>query len=154
MQIHKHDFECIADSVEGVSFYGTYEPRGGGDRRLGRRRVDVLQDPAPPQRKDSSMKRIWKYLLDAEEGNDEEILCRVEIPKGAIVRHLGMQDERPHIWVEVEPDNAIEVREFSIFPTGVDIDHAYQRYIGTFVLPGIPLGSFGTLGDTVWHVYE
>lgn len=80
-------------------------------------------------------KTIWKYELDLR-------TKELRIPDGGIVRHAGIQDDIPCIWVEVDPTNTRKARLFHIFGTGHDIPSSCS-YIGTFQQPPF-----------VWHLYE
>lgn len=81
------------------------------------------------------MKAVFKYPL-----TDKEI----QMPKGAIVRHVALQNDRICIWVEVDTDYASEGRIFEVYGTGHPIQHIDSIYLGTIQT------KFGE----VYHVYE
>jgi len=83
------------------------------------------------------MRTIWKYpfpILD-----DQEIMLR----EGAIVRHVGLQDNTPCLWVEVDPDAPTEDYLLMIVGTGHKFPNVYSKsFVGTFLMPPF-----------VWHVF-
>lgn len=76
---------------------------------------------------------VWKFelLLDDE--------FTIEMPAGAEVVHVREQDNRPCLWVLVDPDAPKERRTFRTRGTGQDATDAgrylgsYQLHNGTFV---------------------
>lgn len=84
------------------------------------------------------MRTIWKFPLPRY-GDD----FTLEMPTGAIIRHLDTQEGQPTIWAEV--DNLVEAREarrFVIVGTGHTLPGSY-----------IYLGSWQHRGF-VWHLGE
>ncbi len=66
----------------------------------------------------------------------------VEMPAGAVIRHFGAKDRRPHFWAEVDPTAPTEPRVFAVLATGYPYpDDAIYR--GTVVIEGL-----------VWHLIE
>lgn len=57
------------------------------------------------------MNRIWKYKL--RPGS-----TALNLPHGAVVRHVGYQGNDVCLWAEVDPDNADQRRIFFAVPTG------------------------------------
>jgi hypothetical protein len=86
------------------------------------------------------MIKIYKYAIKGMR------LHSIEMPAGSIIRHLALQNDQPHIWVEVDIDKEPVQRLFFVAGTGHLLpEHPdYQNnYIGTY-----QQGAF------VWHVYE
>lgn len=81
------------------------------------------------------MRAIYKYQM-ASPGNG----VAIEMPIGARIVHLGMQDGAIMAWAEVTPDQHLTLRRFVTFGTG-------REFKGTYV---------GTVldGTRVWHVIE
>lgn len=82
------------------------------------------------------MKTIYKYIVRSE----------VEIPKGAILLKIGVQDGNPCLWAEVDTDNSIEVRHFRAIGTGWDIAYFDKQTLA--YLDTVFIAQF------VWHIYE
>ena len=87
------------------------------------------------------MQSIWKYALSTPWD------LKFKIPKGGIVRHVDEQRNKICIWVEVEPENKLENREFHIVGTGHNFPKGIGglEYLGTCKLDD---------GAYVFHVYE
>lgn len=87
------------------------------------------------------MQAIWKFPLTVMDDQD------VVLPKGSVILTVQVQNERPTLWAQVNPDVVeAETRRIHIVGTG----HLFEvigswRYIGTFQLLN---------GDFVGHVYE
>lgn len=70
----------------------------------------------------------------------------VQLPKGAHVLTVQMQDELPYLWAKVDPTQPLESRIFHIYGTGQSIpDYSVLAYVATFQEHG---------GALVWHVFE
>lgn len=79
------------------------------------------------------MKRIYKYKINAV----------VELPKGAKIIKVDIQNEAPHMWCLINADEKeTESRVFSIVGTGHDIDDRCE-FVGTYFQDVF-----------VWHVLE
>lgn len=83
-------------------------------------------------------KTIWKFLVDPNGSS-------ISLPRGAIVRHVGVQYGEVFIWAEVDPEAKKELRQFRAYGTGHKLPPDPGRYIGTFLLAG---------GSLVFHFYE
>ncbi len=81
-------------------------------------------------------KQIWKYKLDG-------VVNDIQIPMEAKVLTVQVQNEVPHIWVLVSPENEVETRKFMVVGTGHPFDDTSMKYIGTF-----------QDGPFVWHLFE
>jgi len=80
------------------------------------------------------MKRIYKYKLENS----------VEMPIGAKILSIQMQNNRPYIWALVDTDVECEFRHFEIIGTGHNFPEADNfTYINTF-----------QDGPFVWHIFE
>ena len=85
---------------------------------------------------------IWKFPMASPE---QRI---IEMPKGAEILTIQVQNKIPCIWALVNPENEKEKRFFEIFGTGHDmpVDMGIERkYINTFQLNG---------GALVLHLFE
>ena len=74
-------------------------------------------------------KQIWKFAINPK--------TTLEMPKGAEILTMQLQNEIPCIWALVNPENEKELRNFEIYGTGNNIhcDIGIERkYIGTFQL--------------------
>lgn len=86
------------------------------------------------------MKSVWKFPLRGALGET----IALQMPTGAEILHFAMQSNTPTIWALVDPAQTLRtVRRFYIVGTGMEIDSADVRYVGT-----IPDGLF------VWHAFE
>lgn len=84
-------------------------------------------------------RRVWKYDLDPWSQ-------RYKMPKGAILRHVAVQNGKPRVWVEVDPNAPSVDHLISVDATGNPIKHDGE-YVGTFHVEedGLIL---------VFHVYD
>lgn len=87
----------------------------------------------------SESRRIFKYPIVMKDLN------RIEMPKGAEVLSVHVQNGAPQIWALVEPDNVKETRHFFVIGTGNPIPEGIGRFIGTFQMLN---------GSLVWHLFE
>lgn len=80
-------------------------------------------------------KVIYKYKITGDP---------IEMPKGADIIHVGMQNQEAFLWAMFFANNADdkEQRKIDIYGTGQKIP-ADRKYIGTFMD-----------GPFVWHVHE
>ena len=85
------------------------------------------------------LQTIWKYAVPPMFSTFD-----LELPAGAKVLAVQLQDGRPQIWAQVDPGNLSVTRHFWSFGTGHglpdDIDE--KQYVGTYQDLGL-----------VWHVY-
>lgn len=81
------------------------------------------------------MLTIWKYPISSS--------CSIEMPRGAEIKRVTLQNGQPMLWVEVEKDAGLsETKHFQVFGTGQEIPSPCE-YIGSF-----------TQEPFEWHVYE
>jgi hypothetical protein len=85
-------------------------------------------------------KIIWKYEIGDPDGYG------LEMPKGAEILTVQIQNDKPYIWALVDENSPIEERNFIVLGTG----HSFMLsknsvYIGTFQEAG---------GRLVWHLFE
>lgn len=74
------------------------------------------------------MKKVYKYELDVADTQT------VNMPQGAIIRHIGEQFGRLCMWVEVDPVAPLESRHIEIYGTGHPIQNEEGLcFIGTFM---------------------
>lgn len=78
------------------------------------------------------MKRIYKYKLDVE----------TQMPQGSKIIRFGDQGGSLHVWAEVDTEKPLEVRNFWIAPTGVNIPDGWE-WIATC-----------EQGPFIWHLCE
>lgn len=84
------------------------------------------------------MTRIYKYELALQH---RQIL---NLPVGAKIRHIGVQNGTFQLWAEINPKNDVEPRTFIIYGTGHDIEeNRFLEYLQT-----VCHNKF------VWHFYE
>lgn len=86
------------------------------------------------------MKAIWKYEMHILEE------FTIEMPVGAEVLSVQVQDGLPYIWALVEPENERASRMFSLRGTGHPAgDLCGVKFIGTFQMRG---------GMLVFHLFD
>lgn len=83
-------------------------------------------------------KIIYKYILNAG-------IVKVEMPAGAKILCVQEQNNLPVLWAEVDINQPLENRVFSLVHTGEEFDTTYKTYIATCLLDE---------GDYVVHIYE
>ncbi len=86
------------------------------------------------------MKTIWKFPIQIK---DIQIL---NLPLGAEILSIQVQDDQPCLWAEVDSSNDTEPRRFEIFGTGNPMQE--DMGIGRKYLASIQMPPF------VWHLYE
>jgi hypothetical protein len=85
--------------------------------------------------------QVWKYSLDWS------AFQQLDMPRGAKVLSLQVQNGEPKVWVLVNGSEPHERRSFGTYatgetlPTGTDLG----RFVGTYQRNG---------GDLVFHVFE
>jgi hypothetical protein len=85
---------------------------------------------------------IYKYPFAVED------VQHVVMPPGAKLLTVGVQDERPVLWADVQDDGEYTGRQIAVVMTGgCPPDEA--SYVGTFMLAA---GRF--VGRFVGHVYD
>lgn len=85
------------------------------------------------------MTKVFKFPLEM---SDEQ---KVLMPVGAKVLTVQMQNGKPCLWAECNPDAECVYRTFLVRGTGHPIDEIEKEYIGTIQLYG---------GSLVLHVFE
>jgi len=88
-----------------------------------------------PNLEASFMRTIFKYPV--AHGDPY-----TEMPVGAKIVKVGIQNDRTTVWAEVYPKNNTEKRNFKVYGTGHEIPEE-SVYVGTF---------FHEI--FVWHLYE
>lgn len=86
------------------------------------------------------MKVIWKFpVLD--------LLNRytTRMPAGAEILSVQMQDDRPQMWLLVDPKAEGEPRTFESFGTGHPVKAQIVQYLGTLQVSD---------GALIFHVFE
>jgi len=85
------------------------------------------------------MKAIWKFPVYTEDYFD------VNMPLGAEVLSVQMQNGKPMMWARVETEVSYALRRFAVRGTGHEMWGDEGRFIGTFQLTDIGL---------VFHLFE
>lgn len=85
------------------------------------------------------MRTVYKYSLSPALSN-----MPIEMPKGARVLYVAVQDGEPHVWAEVDTDASVERVSFVVYGTGHEIT-GWAEYVGSFMLHG---------GRFVFHVWK
>jgi hypothetical protein len=82
----------------------------------------------------TDMKKIYKYHILPN--------TRINLPSEAKVIHVGLPDGAyaPYIWVELNPEDPVIERRFTMFGTGQGVT---GQHLGTVFQ-----------GFFVWHIYE
>ena len=85
------------------------------------------------------MATIYKYTL--EPGR-----TKLQMPQGAQVLTVQMQNGTPCLWAKVDPTRSTELRIFDVYGTGHTMpDDPRLMYVATFQMDG---------GALVWHAFE
>lgn len=92
-----------------------------------------------PVFKTNLMVTIHKYQFEISDR------VEIEMPCGASVLSIQLQDGKPTVWAMVETTYSAETRVFRIYGTGhkLDLFATEGRYLGTIQLEGF-----------VWHIFE
>ena len=86
------------------------------------------------------MKRIYKYPVRIDD------VQTIDLPQGAEVLSVQVQEGSPYIWACVNPSAKSEPRQFRLYGTGHPIEGDYLlKFVGTFQLFG---------GRLVYHLFE
>jgi predicted regulator of amino acid metabolism with ACT domain len=86
------------------------------------------------------MKRIFKYRIKIDD------LQEIQMPVGAEILTVQVQQETPCIWAMVDDDVPImHTRRIETFGTGHAVQEAERKYIGTYQIRN---------GALVFHVFE
>lgn len=85
------------------------------------------------------MRTVYKQVLQIE---DKQI---IEVPAGAKLLHVGLQNGQACIWYECETENVRESRTIYCFGTGHQMPALDLNYIGTVIMLN---------GALVFHFYE
>ena len=89
------------------------------------------------------IKQVWKFEITPKQ-------TTLEMPKGAEILTIQLQNEKPCIWALVNPENAKELRHFEVYGTGANIncDIGIERiYRGTFQINNLNM-------PLVFHLFE
>jgi hypothetical protein len=97
---------------------------------------------AAPTSSQSSTRTVWKYAMPFGSGPDT---FSIEMPAGADVLTVHVQNGAPQIWALCDPTAPDETRHFRIAGTGHPIGEDIKGYVGTFMVAG---------GSLVFHVFE
>jgi len=81
------------------------------------------------------MKTIYKYTLHSQD-------CSLQLPKGAEILSVQLQNQIPTLWALVNPMTVTEERHICIVGTGWQVEDN-MKYITTYMD-----------GYFVWHVFE
>ena len=91
-------------------------------------------------------KTIWKYPVILSVGWIQTL------PKRSHVLSVGVQDNRPFMWVMHEGTDKAEARKFSVYGTGHEIRQYPGRFVGTFQLESLVFHFFedGVVHKASW----
>ena len=84
------------------------------------------------------MKRIYKYPIPVED------LITINMPNGAKILTVQMQNSEPCIWALVDIDEHKINKYFRLYGTGMEVPEGL-KYIGTFQMLN---------GGLVFHLFE
>lgn len=89
------------------------------------------------------MLTIYKYPIQMRE------LFQVEMPAGAQILHVDLQNGGPFMWVKVDTDQPMKRYNFGVFGTGHDLTKvpeseelnpvAYAPHLGSWLIEGISI---------------
>ena len=86
------------------------------------------------------MRTIHKYILSMGEPND------IEMSKGSVILHVGMQYGRACMWVGVDANEPTEVRSFDCYGSGRMLTFTpFSSHVGTVVDEN---------SGFAWHFFE
>jgi hypothetical protein len=85
-----------------------------------------------------STRRMLKYQISCNTSQQADVL----MPAHAVIRAVGMQNERIYAWAETDGVGGAVTRTFCVVPTGGNVPYA-GSYLGTVFE-----------GPFVWHMYE
>lgn len=72
-----------------------------------------------------AVQRIWKFAVPITDRQT------IDMPQGAQVLSVQMQDDDPCVWALVDPDKPLEPRQFRWYGTGHPFDIRQHRFVGT-----------------------
>ncbi len=86
------------------------------------------------------VKTIWKFAMNYVDQ-------MVEMPEGADILSLQIQNGLPFIWAVVDTDHRRVPRQFRVYGTGHQLPDpcTHLQHVGTFLVEN--------LGE-VWHMFE
>jgi len=87
------------------------------------------------------MLRIFKYRIQI---ND---YFELDLPRGAKILTVGVQQEVPYLWALINPEAELETRIFRFVGTGHQIEEGVEslKFINTFQMRN---------GALVFHIFE
>ena len=99
------------------------------------------------------MKTIYKYPVGKDVHHNSVI--EIEMPKGARILDIQMQNGEPMLWAIVNPKHSLRKRVFHVFGTGFDMDDydkKHYEYVKTIQKVHISTPSKSVW--MVWHIFE
>jgi hypothetical protein len=85
-----------------------------------------------------NMNTVWKYPLQVKKTQ-----C-LELPRGAKPLSIGVQDEKPCLWAQVDTEAVKDSVLVVTHKTGLPMENGDMKFIGTYQLDG---------GTLVGHVF-
>lgn len=85
------------------------------------------------------MQTVFKYSLSSHK------ISEVQLPAGAKVLRIDLQNGSTFIWALVDTDAPTEIRTFEIYGTGHQIPDGNRTFINTFFVHD---------GEFVFHAFE
>jgi len=86
---------------------------------------------------------IWKFPIDLYRAGRVTDNPVIEMPAGAKILTMQLQDHQPTLWAVVDPDAPKEPRQLHIVGTGQAVPAGELTYLGTWQSNGF-----------VFHVFE
>jgi hypothetical protein len=75
---------------------------------------------------------IWKYPIPLYRAGMVSASPVLDMPAGAEILTLQVQDEKPTLWARVDPEQPPVRRQFAIVGTGHQVPDNASEYIGTW----------------------
>ena len=90
------------------------------------------------------MRTVWKFPIPLIDGEGMvSAQPTIDMPHGAEVIHLDLQDGHPTLWAQVVDTQTKRPRRFRIVGTGEEIPHTCGRHVGSW-----------QSGYFVFHLFE
>jgi len=90
------------------------------------------------------MRKIWKFPVELNSVLDQAMEFTIDMPDGATLLHVGVQNGQACLWAEINPDAPKKPYLFYSVGTGHGSVPEDGAYLGTAILPT----------GFVFHVYK
>jgi hypothetical protein len=85
---------------------------------------------------------VWKYLVPVKH------TALIDMPTGAKILKVGLQNQCPVIWALVNPENPKVPRRINVVGTGHDAGDVHPLdYVGSVQMES-------GIGELVWHFFD